>query len=62
MHGSKWRREETSVSRLRRAARAPPADPTRPVLAPHRLRLYHAIAGELFILTGTDERLPVVIG
>jgi hypothetical protein len=28
MHGSKWRREETSASRQRRAARAPLADPT----------------------------------
>jgi hypothetical protein len=29
MHGSMWRREETSASRLRRAARAPLADPTK---------------------------------
>ena len=28
MHGSRWRREETSTSRLRRAVRAPLADPT----------------------------------
>lgn len=27
-HGARWRREETSASRLRCAARAPPADPT----------------------------------
>jgi hypothetical protein len=27
LHGSKWRREETSASRLRRAARAPPRRP-----------------------------------
>src|SRR5579863_433645 len=27
-HGARWRREETSTSRLRRAAWAPPADPT----------------------------------
>ncbi len=27
-HGARWRREETSASRLRRAAWAPPADPT----------------------------------
>ena len=32
-HGARWRREETSASRLCRAAWAPPADPTGFVVA-----------------------------
>ena len=35
-HGAMRRREETSASRLRRAAWAPPADPTRLAPSPNR--------------------------
>src|SRR5688572_30716662 len=61
MHGSKWRREETSASRHRRAARAPLADPTTPTenaivatalltdLVDRGLQLHE---GQLFVLDG----------
>ena len=49
MHGSKWRREETNTSRLRRAVQAPPADPTTPIGEP-RVRAYEPRPGRVGVV------------